>query len=210
MVTGKINLNGIKNVILDLGGVILDLDVQATIDSFTGMGFPPLKSTDIILSKYPFFNDYETGKIGSDEFITHVAESSGNRYRKEEIVSAWNAMIRGFRKENINLCLRLKETYRLFLLSNTNAIHEVYYNDQLAEQHGIANLDRIFERVYYSHVLNLRKPGPEIFQFVLADAGIEASESLYVDDTLVHVEAANKLGFRTHHLAAPQQLTEVL
>jgi putative hydrolase of the HAD superfamily len=210
MVTGKINLNGIKNVILDLGGVILDLDVQATIDAFTGMGFPPLKSTDIILSKYPFFNDYETGKIGSDEFITHVAESSGNRYRKEEIVSAWNAMIRGFRKENINLCLRLKETYRLFLLSNTNAIHEVYYNDQLAEQHGIANLDRIFERVYYSHVLNLRKPGPEIFQFVLADAGIEASESLYVDDTLVHVEAANKLGFRTHHLAAPQQLTEVL
>ena len=203
-------MNGIKNVLLDLGGVILDLDVQATITAFMQMGFPPLKSTDIILSKYPFFKDYETGKIGSEEFITHVSESSGNKYSREDIVGAWNAMILGIRKENVDLCLRLKDNYRLFLLSNTNALHEVHYNRQLADQHGIANLDRIFEKVYYSHVLNLRKPDPEIFEFVLGDAGIEAGESLYVDDTSVHVEAAAALGIRTHHLAAPQQLTEVL
>ena len=203
-------MNGIRNVILDLGGVILDLDVEATIKAFMDMGFPPLKSTDIILSKYPFFNDYETGKISSEVFIEHVAESSGNKYPREQIMAAWNAMIKGYREENIKLLLDLKKKYRLFLLSNTNALHEIHYNNQLEEQHGIANLDRIFEKVYYSHSLNLRKPNREIFEYVLNDAGIDPEESLYVDDTKVHVDAALELGIKAHHLAPPQLLTEVL
>ena len=210
MATGKINMNGIHNLILDLGGVILDLDVEATIKAFTDMGFPPLKSTDIILSKYPFFNDYETGKISSEEFIMQVSESSGGKYSEDKIKSAWNAMILGFRKENVDLLLELKKKYRLILLSNTNELHEVHYNEQLAEQHGIANLDRIFEKVYYSHVINLRKPNREIFEYVLEDAGIKASESLYIDDTRVHIDTAIEMGIATHHLAAPQQLTQVL
>lgn len=197
-------------MILDLGGVILDLDISATIKAFLELGFPRLENADIILSKYPFFLEYETGWISSDDFIERVIEISGNGASRDDIVNAWNSMSLGFRAENIELLMRLKEKYRLFLLSNTNALHETYYNTQLSDQHGIENLDRIFEKVYYSHDLKMRKPDAEIFRHVLDDAGIKPVESLYIDDTKVHVDSANSLGIRAFHLAPPLRLTEVL
>ncbi|MFC2112987.1 HAD family hydrolase [Bacteroidota bacterium] len=210
METGKINMTGIRNVILDLGGVILELDVDATIQAFVGLGFPPLQSADIILSKYPFFLEFETGQLSSDDFIEKVMEISGNNISRQEILEAWNAMSLGFRADSIELVMRLREKYRLFLLSNTNAIHEIYYNDQLKQQHGIVNLDRIFEKVYYSHKLKMRKPDTEIFRYVLKDAGLIPEESLYIDDTIDHIETAGSLGIRAYHLAPPQRITEVL
>jgi putative hydrolase of the HAD superfamily len=210
MVTGMIDTSSIRNIILDLGGVILDLDIDRTLQAFQNMGFPPLESTDIILSKYPFFLDFETGKISSGEFVDRVIEISGSSISSDNVLSAWNAMIRGFRKENIDLLRSIQDKYRLFLLSNTNAIHEVHYNDQLNKEHGIENLDRLFDKVYYSHDLKMRKPDAEIFSFVLDDAGIMAEECLYVDDTLEHIESARKLGIVCHHLAPPQRLTDIL
>ena len=210
METGKINMTGIRNVILDLGGVILELDVDATIRAFVELGFPPLQSADIILSKYPFFLEFETGQLSPDEFIMKVMEISGNHCSRQETLKAWNAMILGFHAESIELVLRLREKYRFFLLSNTNAIHEIYYNDQLKEQHGIKNLDRIFEKVYYSHDLKMRKPDAEIFRYVLEDAGLLPGESLYIDDTIDHIETAGSLGIRAYHLVPPQRITEVL
>ena len=210
METGKIDTAGIRNVILDLGGVILELDVDSTIRAFQTLGFPPMKSADIILSKYPFFHEFETGKISPDDFMERLMEISGIQVSREKILEAWNAMILGFRADSVELVMRLRDQYRLFLLSNTNAIHEVYYNDQLRSEHGIGNLDRIFEKVYYSHDLKMRKPDAEIFRYVLDDAGLTPEESLYIDDTFVHIETASGLGFRTHHLALPQRITEVL
>ncbi len=210
MGTGSIDLSGIRNVILDLGGVILELDVDRTIRAFHALGFPPIESSDIILSRYPFFLDFETGKISPDEFIAQVMGISADHVTRDRVVEAWNAMILGFTAESIALLQDLRQSYRLFLLSNTNAIHEKVYNRQLNEQHGIANLDRIFERVYYSHRLKMRKPDPEIFKHVLRDSGLVPGESLYIDDTLLHVETARSLGMQAYHLASPQRITDVL
>jgi FMN phosphatase YigB (HAD superfamily) len=201
MGTGLIDLGGIRNVILDLGGVILELDVDRTIRAFHALGFPPLQSADIILSKYPFFLEYETGKISTDEFIRQIMEISGDHFTRAEVLDAWNAMILGFTRENIDLLLDLRGKYRLFLLSNTNEIHEKVYNGQLKREHGIENLDRIFEKVYYSHRLKMRKPDPEIFRHVLKDSDLVPGESLYIDDTLMHVEMARSLGIQAYHLA---------
>ena len=119
-------------------------------------------------------------------------------------------MILGFNTRSIELLLKLRQSYRLFLLSNTNAIHELSYNRLLNETQGIENLDRIFEKVYYSHRLGLRKPNPEIFKYVLKDSNLEPEESLYVDDTLEHVESAKALGIRAYHLVYPERITDVL
>lgn len=203
-------MTGIRNVILDLGGVILELDVDATIRAFQELGFPTLKSVDIIFSKYPFFHEFETGEISTDDFLKRVMDISGKKLSEEKILKAWNAMILGFSTESVQLVMRLRDQYRLFLLSNTNAIHEVYYNNQLNSEHGIVNLDRIFEKVYYSHDLKMRKPDDEIFRYVLDDVGLLPKETLFIDDTLVHIETADSLGIRVHHLASPQRLNEVL
>ena len=205
-----IDLKGIRNIVLDLGGVILDLDVNRSIELLSELGFPGEDNLDIIFSKYPFFLKFETGRIGPDEFIDAMAVQLGDHTPREKIIEAWNAMIIGYRSDTIKLLTRLKEKYRLFLLSNTNAIHEVYYNDILHRKHGIPNLKDIFETVYYSHDVNMRKPDHEIFQYVLDDSLINARETLYIDDTEVHVKAAGDLGINIYHLRLPQRLTEVL
>jgi putative hydrolase of the HAD superfamily len=205
-----IDLKGIRNIVLDLGGVILDLDVNRSIESLIELGLPGEENLDIIFSKYPFFLQFETGRISPDEFIDAMTAQLGDHAPREEIVEAWNAMILGFKPEIINLLTRLRKRYRLFLLSNTNALHEVYYNDILHLKHGISNLTDIFEKVYYSHDVNMRKPDHEIFRHVLADSRLNVSETLYVDDTEVHVKAAMDLGMHAYHLRFPQRLTEVL
>lgn len=210
MGTGSIDTAGIRNIILDLGGVILELDINRTIRAFHDLGFPPLQSSDIILSKYPFFLDFETGQITQDEFIDRIIDISTDHVPRDKVLDAWNAMIMGFRKESVKLLLGLRKKYRLFLLSNTNGIHKVRYNDQLKNEHGIENLDRIFEKVYYSHELKMRKPDPEIFKYVLSNGNLSPAESLYIDDTLMHVEVARSLGIRAYHLAPPERITDII
>ncbi|MFC2115565.1 HAD family hydrolase [Bacteroidota bacterium] len=210
MGTGLIDTKGIRNIILDLGGVILELDVNSTIRAFHKLGFPPLQSSEMILSKHPFFLDFEIGEISGEEFIDRVIGISSNHVTREKTIHAWNAMIQGFQKDSIKLLLELRRKYRLFLLSNTNAIHEVHYNSQLAQDHGIANLDEIFEKVYYSHKLKMRKPNLSIFKHVLSDSGLSPTQSLFIDDTLVNIDAAHSLGIKTHHLLAPERITDIL
>ncbi len=205
-----IETKGIKNIILDLGGVILELDVESTIREFQKLGFPTLQDADIILSKYPFFLEFETGRLTSEEFVEKVLETSNDQVSEEQVLDAWNAMIRGFRPESIQLLKNLRKKYRLFLLSNTNAIHEICYNSQLKKEHGIENLDKIFETVYYSHDLKMRKPDAEIFSYVLRDADLKAEECLYIDDTLVHIESAQSLGIHAYHLKPPERITDIL
>lgn len=205
-----IDLKGIRNVVLDLGGVILELDVNRSIELLSVLGLQEEENLDIIFSKYPFFLKFETGRISPDEFIDALAAQLGDHTPEEKIIEAWNAMILGFQPDTIKLLTQLREKYRLFLLSNTNAIHEVYYNDILHMKHGIPNLTDIFEKVYYSHDVNMRKPDHEIFQHVLADSRLNARETLYIDDTEVHVKAAMDLGVHAYHLRLPQRLTEVL
>ena len=205
-----IDLKGIRNIVLDLGGVILELDVNRSIESLSELGFPGEENLDIIFSKYPFFLKFETGRITPDKFIDALTVQLGDHTPREKILEAWNAMILGFQPDTIKLLTQLREEYRMFLLSNTNAIHEVYYNELLHMKHGIPNLTDIFEKVYYSHDLNMRKPDHEIFQHVLADSRLNARETLYIDDTEVHVKAAGELGIHVYHLRLPQRLTEVL
>ena len=205
-----INTKSIKNILLDLGGVILELDVNRTIRAFHELGFPNLKDADIILSEYPFFLDFETGKLSPEEFIRKVVEISGGQISEDRVLKAWNTMIRGFKPETISLLLKLRKKHRLFLLSNTNAIHEVHYNRQLKDEHGIQNLNRIFEKVYYSHELKMRKPDAEIFRYVLKDANISAGECLYIDDTFEHIETARSLGIKVYHLEPPERITDIL
>ena len=205
-----IELNGIRNIVLDLGGVILGLDVNKSIELLSGLGFPGEENLDVIFSKHPYFLQYEIGKITTDQFIEAISTQLGNHTPGEKILEAWNAMILGFRPGTIELIMNLRERYRMFLLSNTNASHEIYYNELLRAEYDIPNLKDIFEKVYYSHDVKMRKPNHEIFQFVLENSRLIASETLYIDDTEKHVKAASDLGILGFHLILPQSLTEVL
>jgi putative hydrolase of the HAD superfamily len=208
--SGMINLSGIKNIIFDLGGVILELDVNRTIEALTELGFPGLVNLESILTDYPFFLEFETGRISTDQFIDILISHAGDHTPRDKVIAAWDAMILGFKPENVELLLQIRDRYRLFLLSNTNSIHEKTYNDQLYRDHGIPNLSDLFEKVYYSHDLKMRKPDLEIFEYVLEDSLLVARETLYIDDTEEHVKSALQLGMHAYHLKIPEKITQLL
>jgi putative hydrolase of the HAD superfamily len=106
--------------------------------------------------------------------------------------------------------LGYKQSYNIFLLSNTNVTHVRAFEKTLMDTHAVANLQSFFHKVYYSCDIGLRKPDAEIFRFVLADNGLKPDETVFIDDTLMHVEAARSLGIHALHLAKGQEFTTIL
>jgi glucose-1-phosphatase len=205
-----INTTGIKNIILDLGGVVVGLDPGKTVREFLSLGFHGIENTDFVMAKYPFFMEYETGKINTADFIASIQKATDRDISSDKIAAAWNTMILDLKKDVMHLLKKLRLGYRIFLLSNTNELHIHSFNEALNIKYGLMDLSEIFEKLYYSHVLGMRKPDREIFEFVLNDSQISPAETLYIDDTLAHIESAATLGVRVYHLQVPEKLTDIL
>lgn len=143
---------------------------------------------------------YEKGEVDSKTFLRTVQKSIPGS-EQEDIRQIWNATIADFPLKRLDFLLKLKELgrYRMFLLSNTNAMHI----EQVQENMGKDIFDRFrwcFEAFYLSHEIGMRKPDPKIFSFVLNNHKLKAEETLFIDDTKEHVESAGQLGIRTWHL----------
>ena len=189
---------GIKNIIFDLGGVILDIDTDSTFHAFTKLGFRRADDSMIDRDFLNFLFDFEKGLISEEEFPNEILKFTNKKPSKEQIYEAWNIMLLAYKQEKIDFLKKIKSEYRTFLLSNTNIIHARYYNNMLKTKHGVNGLDELFETVYYSHDLKLRKPDPQIFQLVLDKEKLIPSETLFVDDMEENVEAAVALGIVGH------------
>jgi putative hydrolase of the HAD superfamily len=189
----------IKNVIFDFGAVILDIDGQRTIDAFAALGVPQFNTFKDFLYTHAhtsLFVDIEIGAISPDVFRESIRQWSGQpQLTDTHIDHAWNAMLVGYRMERLQLLESLKHKYRTFLLSNTNIIHWQHFTAML-EPFGYEGLHQLFEKDYYSHTLKMRKPHRDIYERVLQDAGINANETLFLDDNAMNIEGARKLGIQ--------------
>ncbi len=202
-------LKGIKNIIFDLGGVIINLDYKLTIREFRALGMTDDEKVYSQFSQLPWFDKYDTGGISSDKFVEELGKMLDPGTTKDQIIHAWNAMLLDFPKERAELLLELKKHYRLFLLSNTNDLHLEYYLPRIRGWYGAEGLKQFFENDYYSHIIGKRKPDTETFQFVLRENNLNASETFFIDDTLQHVEGARNTGIRAYHLQSPETILDL-
>lgn len=193
-------MQNIRNIIFDLGGVLLNLDMQKTEDAFTAMGVQNFKSLFALGHAASFFKDYEIGTIDDEQFITSLQNLAGIQADRSAVIAGWNAMLRDFPAERIELLQKLKSRYRLFLFSNTNAIHLQAFQKTYSDSYNGNLLDDLFEKAWYSHSINLRKPDVKAFEYVLKDAGLRGTETLFVDDALVNIEGARAAGLQGYHL----------
>ncbi len=196
----------IRNLIFDLGGVILNLSVESTLRQLAQVTGIPLEK---IMESYGSRNEfllYEKGLIGDVEFRSALRNIYSFDGTDTMIDTCWNAMLLDIPARRIELLKTLKEKYRTFLLSNTNAIHVKCFSANLQTEHGLDSLDDLFEKVYYSHTLQMRKPDPEIYEHVLRENGLVASETLFLDDNQKNIEGAQSLGIRTHWVKNPEEL----
>jgi len=193
-------MQGIKNIIFDLGGVILNIDYKRPQEEFKKLG---IKDVEILYSKQnqvELFDLLETGKISEKEFIQKIKESSDIEITDSEIITAWNSILLEFPLRRLQILQQLQLHYNMYLLSNTNEIHEKAFNEMLKIQCGYPSLALFFDRVYLSHRVGLRKPDPKIFELVINENNLKIEETLFIDDSLQHIESASKLGLKTIHL----------
>ncbi len=202
-------MEGIKNIIFDLGGVLLNLDIGQTLQAYKNMGLTNIEDYFRIGHAASFFKKYETGDIGDEEFIESIFRMEGNTGSRKDILAAWNAMLLDFPEERVVWLQGLKDRYRLFLFSNTNALHLVHFQDAFFNRYGFP-MDDLFEKAYYSHLAGVRKPDAASYQLVLNENNLVAEETVFIDDALNNVEAANKLGIKGMHLKEGEKLWEVI
>ncbi len=201
-------IKGIKHIIFDLGGVILNIDYKLTEKAFIEAGitnFPELYSQ---LRQTDLFDKFEVGGISAAEFVGELQKAAPTAITEAQVLQAWNAMILDYPLRRLQVLQQLRLHYDLFLLSNTNEIHEATFNDVLMRDRGIPNIGVFFDRVYLSHRVGLRKPNPEIFMRVMDESGLKPEHTLFIDDSPQHVAAAKELGIQTIFLEKGMTIEE--
>jgi putative hydrolase of the HAD superfamily len=195
-----ISKNKIKNVIFDLGGVIINIDYSLLTGAFSEIGLPGFEKHFSQLKQRDLFDLYEKGLISSQDFRDELKKHCKEGTTDAEIDSAWNAMLLDLPKERLELILNVKKEYRTFLLSNTNEIHMLFIYDYLKKKFQIPDFNGHFEKVYLSYELHMRKPDAEIFDLVIGQNGLLKEETLFIDDSVQHIESAKIVGIQTYLL----------
>ncbi|MBU6475900.1 MAG: HAD family phosphatase [Alphaproteobacteria bacterium] len=190
----------VKNIIFDLGGVLVDLDFDKSLAAFAMLGIPDPKTAMGRDEDKKIFREYETGKAGTADVFAHIRSLSTKAPTDDELTAALNAMIAGFPAGRVALLRALKPKFRLFLLSNINPVHHACVQALYREKHG-GNFDEHFEKPYYSHLIGRRKPDPAVYMHVITDAGLNAKETLFIDDMPENLRSASLAGLQTAHVA---------
>ena len=189
----------IKNILFDLGGVILDIDVLATLKQFYELGF----SSDFL--QYPLnmntdiFYKYEIGKIDTKQFRDEIRKKTGVEMTDDAFDQAWNAMIVRVPEERTALLNVLAKRYNLYMLSNTSALHAPVFEKMYIDAAGIT-MHEAFTKIYYSFEIGCSKPDHEAWEFVIKDAKIQPEETLFLDDSIHNIKASQELGFQAIHI----------
>lgn len=190
-------MENIKNIILDLGGVLINLDYNKTNDALGQLGlsnaFTKAKQIDL-------FDRLEEGRVSENDFLDEFNDLANSNHDHQLIIDAWNAILLDFPKARLDLVKSLNDNYRVFLFSNTNEIHikEVYKS--LNEVHGLKNLDDHFEKVYLSNELGIRKPKTSGFQHIVSAHNLNPKETLFIDDSPQHITGAIEAGVHAEWL----------
>jgi glucose-1-phosphatase len=196
----------IKNVIFDLGAVIIDIDPELTFQAFAALTGKDLKEIHKEFIELKIFTNYELGEHNDQQFRDLVRKFFSPDLTDDQIDNAWNAMLLDIPAGRIKLIKKLVGNYRVFLLSNTNAIHFRKVEETLYKSTGDVSFADFMEKVYLSYELKLSKPDPEIYRHVLKDSRLNPKETLFIDDSIKNVEAASELGIKTIHLQPPDSI----
>ena len=203
------DLSNIKNIIFDLGNVVLNLDFDASIKAFQQLGLNEAEISPSVAFSDPVFYLLETGRITPAEFRTRVRELLNNpNASDQQIDDAWYAMILDIPEKRVKALQDLRSKYRIFLFSNTNEIHIGRLLEEFKAIYGF-DFQGLFDEVFYSHELQARKPEIHAFQKVIELTGVEPGETLFVDDLKNNILAAEKAGLQTLWLKAGMEMAEL-
>ena len=195
--------NKITTLIFDLGGVIINIDPSLTIKEFNLLA---KRNHDVLNSldykffksnkKLKFFFDFEKGLISENVFRNSLNNLIGINLINNEFDRVWNKLILSVNYNIVDLITSLKSKFNIFVLSNTNSIHEKFFNNLFIKKYNLGLKD-IFHKVYYSHEIHFRKPEIEIYKLILDQNNFLGDEVIFFDDIDENLIASKKLNFNT-------------
>lgn len=189
-----------KALILDFGGVLLNIDYDAPIKAFAALGIANFGSHFQQASQSDFMDRFEKGECTNEEFRNHLRTYSKKELTDQQIDEAWNCILKDLPEDRMKLLEQLSKKYALFLLSNTNRIHIKSFENSMAKHYGENYFQNLFDRIYFSSSIGMRKPDLEIFEFVLKENNLNPEQVCFIDDSIQHVLAAKITGINSFHL----------
>jgi glucose-1-phosphatase len=194
------NSTTVDAIIFDLGGVILNLDYQATSKAFFNLGFTDF---DILYSQagqIGLFDKFEIGEISETIFFAELNRLGSKNIPTELLIEAWNAMLLEFNPKALDILHTLKKKHTVYLFSNTNETHYKKFTEIYRDLNNEDSFDALFEKTYYSHFFKKRKPNADAFQAILEENGLTAEKTVFIDDSIQHVNGAAAVGINSFHL----------
>ncbi|MQW22737.1 MULTISPECIES: HAD family phosphatase [unclassified Lactococcus] len=198
----------IKNIIFDLGGVIIDLGFDEMTRKFEALGVENFSDYFNFNAQNAYFIDLELGKITPEEFYEKLRQQSQTQLSDAQIKASWNLILKEFNPERMALLENLAKKYPLYLFSNTNAIHAECFEARCLSTFG-KPLSAYFVDVHYSHDLHLRKPSTQAFEQVLKNSNLKAEETLFIDDNADNIAGAKQVGLHTYHLKPSETILDL-
>lgn len=192
----KAKIEDVELVLLDLGGVLLNIDYKRTEKAFQDLGFSDFETIYSQARQSGLFDEFECGRLSSDEFVGQLLTLMNHEHSVSDVIHAWNAMLLDFPGNRIDVINRLKERFKVYLLSNTNEIHYEAFMSLFSAEFD-KNFSDLFDKAFYSHQIGMRKPNAEVFEHILREAGVSPSKVLFIDDSIQHVEGASKVGIQS-------------
>ena len=183
----------INAIIFDFGDIFINLDKQATLDGLKNLGISHWNEDLDQLNL-----QYEVGSISAEEFLSGIQKHSNNA-SIDDIRAAWNSILADFPLYRLEFLQMLSQKYRLFLLSNTDAIHIETF-EQKSGASFYSDFYQCFEKVYFSFEIGMRKPNPDIYSLILDQHGLQAKQTLFIDDKKENTDAAAALGLHVWNL----------
>ena len=203
-------MGSIKNIIFDFGGVIIPVDQMAYASGMIDLGCRDIAGLHEKFLQQEVYVRFEKGEMSPGEFRSWLRTGLDNHVTNDQLDQVWNSMLGKIQPQRVWFLESLKKAYRTFLLSNTNIIHYNYYNDLFCKTFGYHSLGNLFEKAYYSYRIGLYKPDPVIFEYVLEDSGLDPDETIFIDDNLQNVKAAEECGITALQLTDIESLDDLI
>lgn len=201
----------IQNIIFDFGGVFFEIDYHAPVREFKKLGFEDFDKIYAQAAQTDLFDQLETGKISNEQFYQRIESYCPVGISRQQVIDAWNSILLHIDPSKVAVAEAMKARgLRTFLLSNTNAIHVAEFERMIDEKMGIGNFKKCFEKIYYSNEIGIKKPYPETFLQVCQWNNLNPDETLFIDDSIQHVQGAKKAGLQVAHLTSGNSLEDII
>ena len=199
----------IRGIIFDLGGVLVDLDLEICRSNFISiLGYTKIDEILDACHQKGIYGSLEEGRLSEEEFKAEILKDSFPGGTGADVDKCMYSLLASMPTYKAELLKSLAQDYPLYLLSNNNPI-AMRRSVEIFSAYGL-DFNTLFKKLFLSYQMKMLKPGAAIYKEVIGNLEGDPSEYIFIDDSLANVEAASELGFIALHYVIGDDLVQLV